>query len=98
MDTLTIIEWVLIIGVVAFYFGMPAVAKSIANAEKRLKVVNVLNIIYLLISIALIVEIVSQFFIYDMASDYKLSRVGLIFITIVMYCYTTFFKKKQWFE
>lgn len=98
MDTLTIIEWILIIGVVAFYFGMPAVAKSIANAEKRLKVVNVLNIIYLLISIALIVEIVSQFFIYDMASDYKLSRVGLIFITIVMYCYTTFFKKKQWFE
>ena len=98
MDTIDIIEWVFIVGVVAFYFILPAIAKGIEDIEKRRKTINILDKIYLLFSVGLIAVEVCQFFLYDMQSDYKVSRVGLMFITVVMYCYTAFIKKKQWFE
>ena len=98
MDIERIIELGLMIGIVVFYYIMPVVAKRIYDQERRRMVVNRLNIVYLLFSLGLICFIVYECFVYDMANDYKLSRAGLIFITIVMYCYTTFFKKKQWFE
>ncbi|MBQ6084856.1 MAG: hypothetical protein IJK92_10995 [Bacteroidales bacterium] len=93
-----IIELSLITAVVVFYFGMPAVAKRICDVERRRRVVNVLNIVYLLVSLGLVCFVVYDFVVYDMASDYKASRVGLVFMTVLMFCYTTFFKKKQWFR
>ncbi len=93
-----IIELVLITGVVAFYFLMPAIAKRIYDGEQRRRVLNVLNIVYLFFSLGLICFVVYDFVTYDLESNYKISRIGLVFITVVMYCYTTFFKKKQWFE
>lgn len=98
MNVERIIELVLIAGVVAFYFLMPVIAKRIYDVEQRRRVVNVLNIVYLFFSLGLICFVVYDFITYDLESNYKISRIGLIFITIVMYCYTTFFKKKQWFE
>lgn len=98
MDIERIIELTLIIGVVAFYFGMPAVAKRIYDMETRIRVINRLNVVYLLFSLGLVCFVVRDFIVYDLAGDYKLSRLGLVFITVVMYVYTTFFKKKQWFE
>lgn len=98
MDIERIIELVLIIGVVAFYFLIPAVAKRIYDPDVRKKVINRLNIAYLFVSLGLVCFVVYDFFTYDMAADYKISRLGLVVITVVMFVYTTFFKKKQWFE
>ena len=98
MDIERIIELVLIVGVVAFYFLMPAVAKRIYDMDARKRVVNRLNVVYLLFSLGLVCFVAYDFFTYDMAADYKTSRLGLVIITIVMYVYTTFFKKKQWLE
>lgn len=98
MNIERIIELTLIVGVVVFYFAIPSVAKSIYDVERRRKVVNRLNIVYLLFSLGLIGFVVYDFIFYEMKSDYKLSRVGLVIITIIMYCYTVFLKKKQWFD
>ena len=98
MNIERIIELVLIIGVVAFYFLIPAVAKRINDMETRRRVINRLNVVYLLFSLGLVCFVVYDFFTYDMAADYKTSRLGLVIITVVMFVYTTFFKKKQWFE
>lgn len=98
MDIERIIELALIIGVVAFYFLMPAIAKRIYDPDVRKKVINRLNIAYLFVSLGLVCFVVYDFITYDMAGDYKASRIGLVFITVLMFVYTTFFKKKQWFE
>ena len=98
MDIERIIELTLIIGVVAFYFGMPAVAKRIYDMETRKRVINRLNVVYLLFSLGLVCFVVYDFVVYDLAGDYKASRIGLVLITVLMFVYTTFFKKKQWFE
>lgn len=98
MDIERIIELTFIIGVVAFYFLMPAIAKRIYDPDERKRVINKLNVVYLLFSLGLVCFIVYDFVTYDMAADYKTSRLGLVIITVVMFVYTTFFKKKQWFE
>ena len=98
MDIERIIELTLIIGVVAFYFGLPAVAKRIYDMETRKRVINRLNVVYLLFSLGLVCFVVYDFVVYDLAGDYKASRIGLVLITVLMFVYTTFFKKKQWFE
>lgn len=98
MDIERIIELTLIIGVVAFYFGLPAVAKRIYDMETRKRVINSLNVVYLLFSLGLVCFVVYDFVVYDLAGDYKASRIGLVLITVLMFVYTTFFKKKQWFE
>lgn len=98
MNIERIIELVLIIGVVAFYFLIPAVAKRIYDMDARKRVVNRLNVVYLFFSLGLVCFVVYDFFTYDMSADYKTSRLGLVIITVVMFVYTTFFKKKQWFE
>lgn len=96
MDTLTIIEWVLIICVVVLYFGIPAVINRIGTYDGRAKAIGILNKIYLLFSTALVAEIITSFFLYEMDSNYKISRIGMIIITLVMYLYTFFVKKKNW--
>ena len=53
---------------------------------------------YLLFSLGLVCFVVYDFVVYDLANDYKASRIGLVLITVLMFVYTTFFKKKQWFE
>lgn len=98
MDIERIIELSMITAVVVFYFGMPAIAKRIYDTDRRRTVINKLNVAYLFVSLGLVCFVVYDFVVYDLASDYKLSRVGLVFITVVMYCYSTFFKKKQWFD
>lgn len=98
MNIERIIELTLIVGVVAFYFGMPAVAKRICDVTQRRKVINILNVVYLLFSLGLVCFVAYDFIVYYTATDYMTSRIGLIVITVVMYCYTAFFKKKQWFE
>lgn len=98
MNIERIIELTLIIGVVTFYFGMPAVAKRICDVVQRRKVINILNVVYLLFSLGLVCFVAYDFVVYDTATDYTTSRIGLVAITVVMFCYTTFFKKKQWFE
>lgn len=96
MDTITIIEWVLIICVVALYFGIPAIIRRIGAYESRAKAIKILNTVYLLFSMALIAEIITSFFLYEMDSNYTVSRIGLIIITLVMYFYTVLVKKKNW--
>ena len=98
MDIERIIELTLITAYVVLYFGMPAVAKRIYNPERRRSVINKLNVVYLFILLGIVCFVVRDFIVYDLAGDYKVSRLGLVFITVVMYVYTTFFKKKQWFE
>mgnify|MGYP006916027855 FL=1 len=98
MNIERIIELTLIAGVVLFYFCMPAVAKRIYDMEARKRIINKLNVVYLLFSLGLVCFVVYDFVVYDLASDYKVSRFGLVIITVLMFCYTTFFKKKQWFE
>ena len=93
-----IIELSLIGGVVALYFLIPAVAKRIYDTQQRRNVVNILTVVYLLFSLGLVCFIVYDFIVYDMASDYKASRIGLVFMTVLMFVYTAFFKKKQWFD
>lgn len=98
MDIERIFELALVTLYVAFYFGMPAVAKSISDPNRRRSVINKLNVVYLLILLGLVCFVVRDFIIYDLAGDYKASRLGLVVIAVVMFVYTTFVKKKQWFE
>ena len=98
MDIERIIELTLITAYVVLYFGMPAIAKRIYNPDRRRSVINKLNVVFLFVMLGIVCFVVRDFIVYDLASDYKISRLGLVFITVVMYVYTTFFKKKQWFE
>ena len=98
VDTATIIEWVLIVLVFGMYFIIPFVMKSISNPESRIKTLNALNVSYLIATIALIGYIVYEFCVFDMESNFKLTRVALIVISIIMYCYHKFMKSKQWME
>ena len=98
VDTATIIEWVLIVLVFGLYFLIPFIMKSINNPETRIKTLKTLNISYLIATIALICYIVYEFCVFDMESNFKLSRVALIVISIIMYCYHNFMKSKLWFE
>lgn len=98
MDIERIIELTLITAYVVLYFGMPAIAKRIYNPERRRLIINKLNIVFLFVMLGIVCFVVRDFIVYDLAGDYKVSRLGLVFITVVMYVYTTFFKKKQWFE
>lgn len=98
MDIERIIELTLITAYVVLYFGMPAIAKRIYDSERRRTVINRLNVVYLFIMLGITCFVVRDFIVYDLAGDYKISRIGFVFITVVMYVYTTFFKKKQWFE
>ena len=98
VDTATIIEWVLIVMVFGMYFLIPFITKSIKNPETRIKTLKTLNVSYLIATIAMIGYIVYEFCVFDMESKFKLSRVGLIVISIIMYYYHTFMKWKQWTE
>ena len=98
MDIERIIELTLITAYVVLYFGMPAVAKRIYNPDRRRLVINKLNVVFLFVMLGIVCFVVRDFIIYDLAGDYKVSRLGLVFISVVMFVYTTFFKKKQWFE
>ena len=98
MDIERIIELTLITAYVVLYFGMPAIAKRIYNPDRRRSVINKLNVVFLFVMLGIVCFVVRDFIVYDLAGDYKVSRLGLVFITVVMYVYTTFFKKKQWFE
>lgn len=98
MDIERIIELSLIVLYVAFYFGMPAIAKRIYDPNRRRAVINKLNVVYLFILLGIVCFVVRDFIVYDLAGDYKASRLGLVFISVVMFVYTTFFKKKEWFE
>ena len=98
VDTATIIEWVLIVMVFGMYFLIPFVMKSVNSPESRIKTLKTLNVIYLIATIALIGYIVYEFCVFDMESNFKLSRVALIVIAIIMYCYHKFMKSKQWME
>ena len=97
-DTATIIEWVLIVLVFGMYFAIPIVINGIGNTESRIKTLKVLNVSYLIVTIALIGYIVYEFCVFEMESNFKLSRVALIVISIIMYCYHRFMKSKQWTE
>ena len=98
MDIERIIELTLITAYVVLYFGMPTIAKRIYNPDRRRLVINKLNVVFLFVMLGIVCFVVRDFIVYDLAGDYKVSRLGLVFITVVMYVYTTFFKKKQWFE
>ena len=98
MDIERIIELTLIAAYVVLYFGMPAIAKRIYDPDRRRLVINKLNVVFLFVMLGIVCFVVRDFIVYDLASDYKASRVGLVFITVLMFVYTTFFKKKQWFE
>ena len=98
MDIERIIELTLITAYVVLYFGMPAVAKRIYNPDRRRLIVNKLNVVFLFVMLGIVCFVVRDFIVYDLAGDYKVSRLGLVFISVVMFVYTTFFKKKQWFE
>ena len=98
IDTATIIEWVLIILTFGMYFTMPIIARNVYNFDKRIKVVKVLNISYLIITILLIGYIIYEFCVFDMEANFRLTRAALIFIAIVMYCYNTFVKSKLWIK
>ena len=98
IDTATIIEWILIILVFGMYFTIPMIIRNIANPDSRIKTLKVLNISYLIATIAMIGYIIYEFCVFDMESNFRLSRVALIVISIIMYCYHTFVKTKQWTE
>ena len=98
VDTATIIEWVLIILVFGLYFVIPFIINGINNPESRIKTLKVLNITYLMATIAMIGYIVYEFCVFEMESNFKLSRAGLIAISVIMYYYHTFVKTKRWTE
>ena len=98
MDIERIIELTLIAAYVVLYFGMPAIAKRIYDTERRRLVINKLNVVFLFVMLGIVCFVVRDFVVYDLASDYKASRIGLVFMSVVMFVYTTFCKKKQWFD
>ena len=98
VDTATIIEWVLIVLVFGMYFAIPFIINHINNPESRVKTLKTLNISYLVVTIALIGYIVYELCVFQMEGNFMLSRIALIVISIIMYCYHTFVKTKQWTE
>lgn len=98
VDTATIIEWILIILTFGMYFTMPFIIKNIGDIDKRLKVFKTLKISYLIVTAALVGYIVWEFVVFDMERNFRLSRILLIVISIIMYYYSVFIKSKQWFE
>lgn len=96
VDTATIIEWVLIVLTFGMYFAMPIIVRNIDDFDRRIKAIKVLNISYLIITILLIGYIIYEFCVFDMETNFRLSRAALIFIAIVMYSYNTFVKSKLW--
>ena len=98
VDTATIIEWILIVLVFGMYFAIPFIMNHINNPDSRIKTFKVLNISYLIATMAMIGYIIYEFCVFDMESNFRLSRVALIVISIIMYCYHTFVKTKQWTE
>ena len=96
VDTATIIEWVLIVLVFGLYFVIPFIINGINNPESRIKTLKILNVSYLIATIAMIGYIIYEFCVFEMESNFKLSRVALIVIAIIMYYYHTFMKSKQW--
>lgn len=98
VDTATIIEWILIILVFGMYFTMPLVVKSIDYQDKRLKVFQTLKISYFIVTVAMIGYIAWEFVVFDMERNFRLSRVMLILIAIIMYYFNIYVKSKRWFE
>jgi cytochrome b561 len=98
VDTATIIEWILIILVFGMYFTMPLVVKRIDYQDKRLKVFQTLKISYFIVTVAMISYIAWEFVVFDMERNFRLSRVMLILIAIIMYYFNIYVKSKRWFE
>lgn len=98
IDTTTIIEWILIILVFGMYFTMPIIIKNINDLDRRLDVFKSLKITYLVVTIALIGYIIWEFATFDMERNFRLSRILLIVVAILMYYFNIFVKSKQWFE
>lgn len=98
VDTATIIEWILIILVFGMYFTMPLVVKRIDYQDKRLKVFQTLKISYFIVTVAMIGYIAWEFVVFDMERNFRLSRVMLILIAIIMYYFNIYVKSKRWFE
>lgn len=98
VDTATIIEWILIILVFGMYFTMPLVVKSIDYQDKRLKVFQTLKISYFIVTVAMIGYIAWEFVVFDMERNFRLSRVMLMLIAIIMYYFNIYVKSKRWFE
>ena len=98
VDTATIIEWILIVLVFGLYFAIPFIMNHINNPESRVKTLKTLNISYLVVTIALIGYIVYELCVFQMEGNFMLSRIALIVISKIMYCYHVFVKTKQWTE
>lgn len=98
VDTATIIEWILIILVFGMYFTMPLVVKSIDCQDKRLKFYQTLKISYFIVTVAMICYIAWEFVVFDMERNFRLSRVMLMLIAIIMYYFNIYVKSKRWFE
>ncbi len=98
VDTATFIEWILIILVFGMYFTMPLVVKSIDCQDKRLKVYQTLKISYFIVTVAMICYIAWEFVVFDMERNFRLSRVMLMLIAIIMYYFNIYVKSKRWFE
>ena len=98
VDTATIIEWILIILVFGMYFTMPLIVKRIDYQDKRLKVFQTLKISYFIVTVAMIGYIAWEFVVFDMERNFRLSRVMLMLIAIIMYYFNIYVKSKRWFE
>lgn len=98
IDKTTIIEWILIILVFGMYFTMPTIIKNINDLDRRLNVFESLKIAYLVVTIALIGYIIWEFTAFDMERNFRLSRILLIVVSIIMYYFNIFVKSKRWFE
>ena len=98
VDPATIIEWVLIVLVFGMYFAIPFIINHINNPESRIKTLKTLNISYLVVTIALIGYIIYELCVFQMEGNFMLSRIALIVISKIMYCYHVFVKTKQWTE
>lgn len=98
MEITTIIEYALIVLVFGMYFGMPFIAREFENLDRRIKAIKVMNIIYLTFTIALIGYILYELLGGDfiLSSEFKATRVCLIVVSIIMFCYSYFLKQKSW--
>lgn len=97
MEISTIIECVLIILVFGMYFGMPFIAREFENLDRRIKAIKVMNIIYLTFTIGLIGYILYEFCGSDfiLSGEFKATRVCLIVVSIIMFCYNYFFETEK---
>ena len=98
IDIATIIEWSLIVLVFGMYFTMPIIIKMIDDFDRKLRVFKALKISYFIVTVALIGFIVYEFFVYEMETNFRVSRAAMIVIAMIMYYYTVFVKSKQWFK